>query len=720
MSLFGPNVAAMQKKGDVQGLMRALGGSKPEVARDALDALVGMGLAPDLLMAALQQKAWPFWMAVRRRLDAPIAQSWVRTDRKLWADTGRLAELEVRFLGRFAQPLLAALMEGTDEVKTAALEGLRRLDRQLLDPPGAAALIEVAANLLAAPSSQVRAGAVAILEAAGWSPRADSFGLLYWLEKGQAGSLARLGPAAVEPLVAILDASLRAYERDRAVTAAAALGELGDARAVKSLAAGMGSLAGRTCIEALGRIDAPEADEALLGGLKGGLAQDLAALTEALLRKGPAMAARAAQSVGGMGTEGKRVVLRLCAETRDPDALRTVAGFMLEPALRADAAAVLAQCGFEPGRDEGSIEYCLETGDFERLVEAGEQAVPVLARHLEATNAGQRDALIGTLVRIGAPSCRALGTCLQGARDAQLEQAISEALIDIGGDEARGAFERLLESGAKSALAVRALDSLGFEPRRDALGAAYHEEKGEWRACLESGPEGVRRILPVLLNGDGRGVCAAVAEMPREQIDPLVGRLEQALLGEEPHSGAAAAALDALGWKPARDECSAGYWLAKGNFEKCAQVGAPAFAPLAGRLKNTFGKDLVRLLSALGSIPNPAGIPLVAEYLTAHGREIRTAAGRAVVRLCESCTLSEEQKLDVLRHRGAITKSHTDGRGAHTDIPSHYDQTSWAAASDCNSGSFSSHTDGAARPGYGRHKDATTHMDEGIGLAFPL
>jgi hypothetical protein len=714
----------MQKKGDVQGLMRAMGDSKPEVAQEALTALVGMGLGADLLMAAVQQKAWSFWLQVRRRLDMPVPLNYLRIEPRLYYTSYEFpnwGERLVYFSGRFVQPLLAGLIGGTAEVKSAALDGLRKLQGDLLNPPGAAALIELGKGLLQALDAQVRAGAVAILDAAHWTPQADAFGLLYWLEKRDALALVRAGADAVAPLIAALTSSLGARDWDRATTAATALGELADRRAVHSLASGINSSAGRACVEALGKISGPEADEALLGALNKEVALQGDTLAQAIQRRGPAVAVRASRMLGELGTtEAKRAVLHLCAQSGDPDALRNVAALVHDPALRADAVATLTQFGFEPGDDDASIEYSFETGDFERLVEAGEAAVPVLARRLAASAAGTRDSLICLLVRIGPPSCEGLAKCFKETRDDQLEQAVADALLDIGGDPAREVFAQLLASGAKRTRVVRALDALGFSPGKDASGAAYYEEKGEWCACLETGAPGIERIVSILLNGDNNGVSAALTGMTPELLAPVIARMEQAVLGSEEKARAAAAALGALGWKPGRDKTAAAYWAAKKEFEKCAQVGEPAFALLAARLKDAWGQDIPPLLTALGAIPNPAGIAILAKHLEAYSRQTRVAAARAIVRLYRSCALTEAQKLDVLNLRSTIAQPHTDGRGSHTDHSWHSDRTSTVSASDCNTGSFSSHTDIITRPGYGSHKDVSHHQDQGIGVDFPL
>jgi HEAT repeat protein len=46
----------------------------------------------------------------------------------------------------------------------------------------------------------------------------------------------------------------------------------------------------------------------------------------------------------------------------------------------------------------------------------------------------------------------------------------------------------------------------------------------------------------------------------------------------------AAAALDKLGWKPAQDTAGASYWMARGDWDRCASMGAPAAPALIAAL----------------------------------------------------------------------------------------------------------------------------------------
>jgi HEAT repeat protein len=59
-------------------------------------------------------------------------------------------------------------------------------------------------------------------------------------------------------------------------------------------------------------------------------------------------------------------------------------------------------------------------------------------------------------------------------------------------------------------------------------------------------------------------------------VEPLIAALP---------TKSAAEALNQLGWEPGRDEVGARYWMAKGDWEKCVAIGAPAVEPLIGELQ---------------------------------------------------------------------------------------------------------------------------------------
>jgi len=54
---------------------------------------------------------------------------------------------------------------------------------------------------------------------------------------------------------------------------------------------------------------------------------------------------------------------------------------------------------------------------------------------------------------------------------------------------------------------------------------------------------------------------------------------------------AAAESLKKLGWQPQKDEAGASFWLATGNWEKCAMIGEPAVGVIVNYLKSTTSSN---------------------------------------------------------------------------------------------------------------------------------
>ena len=108
-------------------------------------------------------------------------------------------------------------------------------------------------------------------------------------------------------------------------------------------------------------------------------------------------------------------------------------------------------------------------------------------------------------------------------------------------------------------------------------------------AALKDAGEHVRSDAPVALGkiGDARAVeplCAALKDkdLRKSAADALV-RIGPPAVG--PLCGAlndpdtrwwAAYALGTIGWQPGNDQKGAWYWMAKGDWDKCAALGAAA------------------------------------------------------------------------------------------------------------------------------------------------
>jgi HEAT repeat protein len=94
-------------------------------------------------------------------------------------------------------------------------------------------------------------------------------------------------------------------------------------------------------------------------------------------------------------------------------------------------------------------------------------------------------------------------------------------------------------------------------------------------------------------------------------------------------AGAAASALDKLGWKPDRTQAAAAYWVVKRQWDKCVEIGAPAVKPLLVALKHKDKVTRQAVAEALGKIGMPAVEPLIAA-LKGSDRTMREGVAEAL------------------------------------------------------------------------------------------
>ena len=122
----------------------------------------------------------------------PLTDALLQNDQPL----GRVVVRAFGMLGEPAVvPLLGALREGDDTARKGAVTAF-----VLIGEPAARLL----PGALTDGHFRVRAGAAEALDRLGWSPEPGEETVLYLIAKEQWGALARVGPAAVEPLIRVL------------------------------------------------------------------------------------------------------------------------------------------------------------------------------------------------------------------------------------------------------------------------------------------------------------------------------------------------------------------------------------------------------------------------------------------------------------------------------------------------------------------------------------
>lgn len=132
-----------------------------------------------------------------------------------------------------------------------------------------------------------------------------------------------------------------------------------------------------------------------------------------------------------------------------------------------------------------------------------------------------------------------------------------------------------------------------------------------------------------------------------------------------------------------------------------------------GAKRNRYIAELIRqAIAQVTYRPKPkvsfevASVASLIAALRDKDRTMRHAAAQALVSLYRSGQLSAAHKNQVLSYRNAITASHRDVRGAHTDDDRHTDR-------------FATDT-GCVHRDEGGHTDRRPHTDSGIGVDFPL
>jgi HEAT repeat protein len=278
-SLFGllgpPNVKKLKAKGDVQGLITALGYKRdatvPQTAaqalveighaREAVEALEKMddarAVAP--LIIVLRDKVWRVRRVAARALEKIGTLAVEPLIAALKDEEWRVREGAASALGQIGDPrgvapLIAALEDtdrivrraaasalgqigdprGAEPLTVATKDGDRAVRRvaaralgQIGDPRGGEPLVAALKDA----DMAVRRTAAKALDKLGWQPEGSETNVAYWIAKRWWDRCAEIGAPAVEPLIAALkDEAWQVREG-----AARALGQIGDPRGVEPL-----------------------------------------------------------------------------------------------------------------------------------------------------------------------------------------------------------------------------------------------------------------------------------------------------------------------------------------------------------------------------------------------------------------------------------------------------------------------------------------------------
>jgi HEAT repeat protein len=188
-----------------------------------------------------------------------------------------------------------------------------------------------------------------------------------------------------------------------------------------------------------------------------------------------------------------------------------------------------------------------------------------------------------------------------------------DVLIKIG-PPAVGPLISALEEGEQQTNAADILGTIGDTRAVGPLITALTEDKSAVRlaAAKALGRIGDERAVPPLVTflGVSRGEERRVAVAALGQIGdtraiiPLVALLTEARSLQLRR--AVAKALAKLEWQPSRDQTGALYWVMRREWERCAEIGAPAIEPLATALREKSKGTSAQAARALAEIGPPA------------------------------------------------------------------------------------------------------------------
>lgn len=240
MSLFGPpDIEKLEKKRDVNALIRALGHQKDDAVR--MQAARALGRIEDSeavepLIAALDDKS----DVVKR--DASAALGKIADPRAvkplasilgiaMW-NAGGAAASALAMLGTPGiDELISALNDDDAFVRYSASAALK----QVRDGRISNALV----TCLSDEAAGVRENAAQALDCLGWKPEDAESEAIYSVAKEDWKSCVEIGSPAVEPLIAALRTGSPSANDDNLDSVARALGEIGDPRAVEPLLAAL-------------------------------------------------------------------------------------------------------------------------------------------------------------------------------------------------------------------------------------------------------------------------------------------------------------------------------------------------------------------------------------------------------------------------------------------------------------------------------------------------
>jgi len=371
---------------------------------------------------------------------------------------------------------------------------------------------------------------------------------------------------------------------------------------------------------------------------------------------------------------------------RDIEGLIEALGYRKEERVRKAAVQALGEVG------GGSIPLLIHLfRDFERaagaeaaLVQIGAPAAPALLLALDEPDKAVRTGSLSALAQIiyareDAELCRQAVAPLTACLDDSSPTIRLKAVHALNEVTRVLAADRGLKAKLTARLVERLYDTDEQVRQQASFGLAQLADVGVLNpliASLKDPQEGVRSNAAWGLGriGDEEAVLPLLAAISRDPNEGVRQQARAALLA----IGAAAARplaamlrhnrveirstaaemLDALGWQPVDDETGAAYWIAKGQYARCAEIGALAVEALLTLLRGPLDDAAAQAVAeGLIKIGAPAVEALLARLPSGQWKSLavievlgRAGDERVVMPLIE---MLEDKQQGEVYHRAA-------------------------------------------------------------------
>ena len=779
MPLFkAPNIEKLKAKGNVNGLIKALGHGKDKldqlgnmdkyIRRDAARALgeIRDPLAIEPLTTAIEDPS----RFVRE--EAIIALSCIGESSVVEPLIKRLKVSDIRTeeqkliieaLGkvrdtRAVEPLITFLESNNFLLQIYSAEALgsigdKRSEIPLLDAlfsSDKSVVIEAASEAVkqfigpnvailieALEDPRRRESAAIALDHIGWRPDQNAAGAWYWIAKKDWRKCAAIGAPAVKPLTA----ALQSNNWEERLDVIEALDMIDDPAVLEPLNTALKDKSKRvrqSATAALGKFDDPRASKPLIAALRSkhpeerliavnslaeiGGSTVLDPLVTALVDKSNLVRRAAVQAIGQIGDD--RAVESLVPVLKDS-----------HQDVRQLAAKTLDQFGWKPEHNETGAWYWIAKGKVEKCKAIGPPAVLPLLNVLKEKDSNIRKSTIEALGQMGDErAAEPLIAVLKSGKDEERIAAV-KALRDLGDDHAVKPLITALKDPNQTVRehAAKTLDQFGWKPDQTITGAWYWIAKGEVQECVRIGATAVPPLLNVVKDseyvfrksamkalgqiGGTRALKFLIATL-QNQDHPL--RMDAATaLGQIGNARAVESLIEVLKDKDAE--------VAAAATESLGQIGRPALHLLITTFSSfSYPEASSRAALVLGEIGNIRAVePLIKAVESSYHDVVRQAATSAMIKIGGAAV---EPLIDYLTHRSRRR------RQAAAEVLVQIYQTGQLEASHkqrilehrapITSGHVddhkSFHSDFGAKQCVDFHEDSYEHSDHGIGVDFPL